>query len=240
MKNVMPAFLIGMFLFGTTASASGEETVKPKLTVVLDVEKVFSNYKQLDNRLAELLDEAEQYAASVAKKRKCLAAKRNELKTYKVGTAEYMELGRKLARDKGALNGEAKFQRGVFRQREAQLYLRAYSEIQKEVESFAADYDITLVENFSTRSIEEDDVEDFELAIKNPVVFHKNLDITSAIIEAVNKKEGLPTEKSINYNRPIEELRATGLRFPFYPRQEIWDSNLNELPGYGSGILWNR
>ncbi len=252
MKNCVLHRLPVMLLALTwIAAASGEEPTKPHkhqdqaddkksmLTVLLDVEEVLSSSIPLNRQLADLLEEAEQFAAKVAEERKALGPKRNDLKRYKIGAPEYLERAREIAREEGAIKGEVEFQQSEFRRREAGLYSRAYAAIQKEVELFAVEHDITLVENFSRKPVDEVDMMDVELAVKNSVVFYKNLDITSAIIDAVNQKaEKTADANSVDYRRPIEELRATGLRFPFYRRPEKnLDISWEAVPGSGGTII---
>jgi Skp family chaperone for outer membrane proteins len=181
---------------------------------VIDIEYVLRHHVPLGCKLADLVKEAEELAKQVSQEQAAIEKKRESLQTWKVDTPQHQEISQEVVKAEAALQAFAEAKRAVFRRQEAKLYYAAYEEICAAVETFSRKHNIVLVLSKNTERPDIDAPEDIEAAIRSPVVYQHRRDITQQIMHLINA--GVPAQCPSILFRPVEELRATGLKLPFH------------------------
>ncbi len=155
--------------------------------VVLDVGRVFKEHKRFEQALNVMKKDVEAFEQYLRQRRTDLQKMAEELRTYKSGTPEYNQLEERIAKQTSDLQVETQLKRKEFMQREAKLYYNTYTEVTNVVSKFADRYGIQLVLRFNSEEIKPDDRASVLAGVNANVIFHKNRDITNAIIDEVNR-----------------------------------------------------
>ncbi len=156
--------------------------------VVLDVGKVFKGHAGFENSLQVMKSEVEAFEGVLRKERERIQSMVSELKTYKSGSPEYNGLEAKVAQATSDLQVKTGLKRKEFVQKEAKLYFNTYAEITNAVERFCQQYNVHLVLRFNSEEITAEDPKKILAGVNASIVYHKNRDITNAILDMVNPK----------------------------------------------------
>jgi Skp family chaperone for outer membrane proteins len=229
MKSITLVSLAGVILLRIVSQTClAQDQAKDTLTrpdektttrvAVIDIEYILQNYMPLEPEFADLVDEAKELAEQVAKEQAAIDKKRESLQMYKVDTPQHQQITQEVAKAEAVLRASAETKRAVYRRREARLYYKAYEEIRAALETFTRGHGIALVLSYDMKQPDLDSPEDIERAIRNPVIYQNRLNITPLILEAITDKISAEEKgkRPFLFHRSIEEIRAAGLRLPFY------------------------
>ncbi len=200
---------------------------------VIDIEYVLRHHVPLERKLTDLVKGAEELAKHVSQEQAAIAKKRESLRTWKVDTPQHQEISQEVVKAEAALQAFAEAKRAVFRRQEARLYYAAYEEIRAAVGAFSRKHDIVLVLSHNMERPDIDAPEDIEHAIRSPVVYQHRRDITQPIVDLISAgvpAEGPATQCPSIFSRPMEELRATGLKFPFHRTKPFFSGHVDPVP----------
>lgn len=229
MKTASKAYGLAAFAFLLALAAAiakdddskdtPRQDASPEIPARIDVEYVLRNHIRLEQRLAGLLSEAEGFAEEISQKQAAIGAKRDTLDSYDVDTPAHQRISMEIAEAERELQATAEAKRQLFRRRESRMYIETYKEIKYAVAAFSREHGIVFVLAYNSESVDHDNPDEIERAIRNPVVYQENRNISELILAAINAdltdKERAARRSSI-LQRPMEELRATGLKFPFH------------------------
>lgn len=189
------------------------------LPAVIDVKSLLRNHVGLEYKLTNLLNEAEEFAKETAQQRTVITAKHTLRDSCEADSPDHKRLSTGIARAEEELRSKVKEKKLALRRRESTIYADTYREIQEKIGEFSNKHGISLVITYESVPHDKDYPEDIERGILSPAIYHKNRDITPHIQMMINADatdEEKAVRKSSIFNRPMKELRATGLRFPFH------------------------
>ena len=171
----------------------------------LDITKIFKNHGRFNELMTEL--KGDETKAETAMKGEVDYVNRlmEDLKLAKPGTEEYSTREQEIARRRADMNVRIQLQRKEFLVREAKIYNQVYQEIAKEVEMFSAANGISAVLRVSSDPVDPNDPQMVLQNINKQVIyFSRNMDITGAILDRLNRDGGRPAvQDPRNATRPI-------------------------------------
>lgn len=190
------ALAAAIWMLGNSAGLA--QTASPVPVAVVDIGEIFKNHPGFNRKIEALRKEVDQWQQSMEKQAQELSRNREALtQTYRPGTPQYKEQEEKLARQQASLTTDAQLQRKEFMDREAQLYLETYQEVQKIIARVAKDANVGLVLRFSRLEMESEDRQSILQGVYRPVVYYdRNLDMTDHIIGLLTSTARQPAAAS--------------------------------------------
>lgn len=178
-------------LVAVSVSATGlrAEPNSGGVVAVLDVKAVFDEHQRFQTQVNQIKQEIEGFEQSFVKQRDALIAEGKRLgETFQVGTPDYKRTEADLARRASDLEVQRQLKQKEIIEKEARAYYDAYQEIIAEVAAFADQNGIALVLRYEGSAIDKDNRGDVIKGVNRYVVFQRNRDLTSVIIERVNRR----------------------------------------------------
>jgi Skp family chaperone for outer membrane proteins len=180
------ALLVLTVLLATINSVAAQEQQQSGLVAVLDVAKVFQKHTLFNARMEQLKQEVDQFDVAMKKQADALRAEMEALKgQWEPGTENFKAGQADIARKDADMKIKANQKRQDVLDKEAQLYLQTYKEIQGLVQELATQYGITLVLRYDSSEIDPNDRPSVIKGVNRPVIFQRNLDLTNLVIPRV-------------------------------------------------------
>ncbi|HZL90898.1 MAG TPA: OmpH family outer membrane protein [Pirellulaceae bacterium] len=172
---------------GGAAPAPAARTVPNGTNVaVVDISYIFKNHNVFNTRLIELNERGAQLDGWVRAQQRELNKMKEELATFKAGSAEYQQLEEKMTKAIADNDLNLRRQRQDFLTDEARLYFETYSQIEQAIQRFALQANIGLVLRHSREPMKAEDPKSVMASISRMVVFQNRLDITDIILKQLN------------------------------------------------------
>jgi Skp family chaperone for outer membrane proteins len=168
---------------------------------VIDLQEVFKQNIRFKNDIEGIKKDTEALNAQMRNEQKKLQTMQEALRDLKAGTPEYKAKEEENALVSSNINVQLQLQRKNLREREAALYFNAYEDVIKSVERFAQQNGIALVIRFSADEIDPANPDSIMMGLNRHVVYQRSLNITSFIIEDVNRGAPPPAAVSGAGNR---------------------------------------
>jgi fumarylacetoacetate (FAA) hydrolase family protein len=188
---VCGAFVRGEFFRMPSAAQAADVAPQPTLqppcdVALLDVAKVFKNCNWFRDKMEEM-KKASVDAEKELKLRTVVAEKLAErLKEMKTGSDEHNALQREIIGQQADNQlYTARKQQSILSD-EARLYAEVYERVQQETTKIAREKRIRLVLRFQTDAIDKDKRDSVLQGVNRPVIYQDGLDITDAVIAAIN------------------------------------------------------
>lgn len=188
-------FTASLLAQGNSGAAAGTGAAKPVAPVaprasgtnvaVLDISLVFEHFPAFQDQMTKLKAEVDQFEAFLKDEQGKLVKMRDKLGDYAAGSKEFKETEEEMARANTDLRLKMEQQRREFLEREARIYYDGYAEVYNVVTTLAERNDIKLVLRFSSDSMKADDRGSVLQSVNRPVIYQKNLNITSLVIKAL-------------------------------------------------------
>jgi Skp family chaperone for outer membrane proteins len=162
----------------------------PHRIALIDMARVFKNYKKFENLREELKGDLtkseEKFKAMATQIRK----EQEDLKLSKEGTEEYAQKEKIVLAHTTQAETYRKSQQRELIRREAQIYKTVYLEVVDAVQKFAAHYNYTLVLRFTSDDVSDsDNPEEVMRGLNRQVVyFRPSEDITNQIVHFLNSR----------------------------------------------------
>ena len=183
-QTILPALVIVLTCVG---SLRGEDTF-PIATLNLD--RLFKNYKKLQDGLAPLKEAAMELDNRVQIRTIELETMGNELRRAQPGTPEFQRLQQRFAKAQNDLQQFVSEERGVIQKKEATLYREAYKRLQEVVGKYCKAKGIKLVLREPETSLDESQpVGEILKAVNSSIIYDEGLDITDDILKAMEETE---------------------------------------------------
>lgn len=203
---------LGIILLGgaiaaaATSFAKAQQPAGPATHVaVIDVGYIFKHHARFKAAMEKMKDEVMQAENSLKAERDRVNGLMEQLKGFKVGTPEHKQLEAEIAKAQGDFNVTAQLQKKDFMEREAQVYMQVYQEIEKAVERFAQQHRIAAVFRFDGEPIDGSNRDQILRGITKPIVYlEPGIDITPDVLKmlngagagvAANPAAGVPTQQ---------------------------------------------
>ncbi len=172
-------FLVTAIPLFAIADDKAPKQKTPRQIAVVDVNRLLKNHAKLKKELSNLGGEARLQQAKFESQLKSMSKKAEELKDLTAGTREYKTLEEELMQGKAKIQTDIALTRKDFEQREAQLYLGVYRQIQSDVAKTAKSRGIVIVINVNRGEVGADNPTEAAKRITDKVVwFDDSLDLT--------------------------------------------------------------
>ncbi len=153
------------------------------LVAVIDIAKVFESHPTLKVNLELLQQRARQTEGELETQRQQLSQRNQKLAELRVGSPQYLQMEKDLARQLADLQVQARQKKKDLLQREAQQYYGAYQEVLTAIGRIAQRHSISLVLRYDSRSPNPEDPPSVMQGLQREVVLQRNLDITNLVID---------------------------------------------------------
>ncbi len=165
----------------------------PTHVAVIDVGYIFKNHNAFKAAMDKMKDEVLAAENSLKAERDRINGLMEQIKGFNVGTPEYRKLEGEVAKAQGDFNVTAQLQKKDFMDREAQVYMQVYSQIERAVAQFARENGIAVVHRFDGDPVDNSDRNRILGNITKPIVyFDTQIDITPDVLRMLNGG-GTPT-----------------------------------------------
>ncbi|MEX0689061.1 MAG: OmpH family outer membrane protein [Pirellulales bacterium] len=192
--------LVALTASAAQAQAPGQPAVRPVMPVtptasatpashvaVIDVGYIFKNHTSFKVAMDRMKDEVLAAENSLKAERDRINGLMEQIKGFNVGTPEYRKLEGEVAKAQGDFNVTAQLQKKDFMDREAQVYLQVYSQVERAVAQFARENGIAVVHRFDGDPVDNSDRNRILGNITKPIVYHDpQVDITPDILRMLN------------------------------------------------------
>jgi len=196
MSLLLVTFVTGLVWGAGASNGQGPNGVPPAAqpaasrgtnVAVIDIGFVFKNAARFKQAMEEIKADDEAFAAEATKRRDALTAAIDNLQRMQKGGPEYQHLEEQVANDQTKLRLDMARNQKERVEREAKVYFNAYKEIEEHVNQFANRYGIDLVLRFNSEEMDPTKPESVLNGINRFVVFQKQLNITGAILDEMNR-----------------------------------------------------
>ncbi len=168
-------------------SASAQQASGPVVAVV-DIAKALKAHPTLKAQQDAIRAELKTYEATIKQRNDSLAEQRKKLELYKPGSEEYIRLDTTITKQITDARVEIAMKKKDVQMREMKAAYAAYVQIQSQVKAIADQYQISLVLNYDSTAMNEDDRMSVQRGVANAVVYQRNLDLTTMVINAIAKR----------------------------------------------------
>ena len=195
-KSLLLATLVAFVLtLGWTASQAPAQGTAPAAgaspagttVAVIDVAYVLKSHQRFQATLGDIKKEMSDFDAYLRDQQKLMTQEGERLKTFNPGSAEYQQLEESLVDKRSDLSLQVQRKRKEILDKEAQAYFHAYNEVYDYIANFASRYNIQLVLDFDSEQIDVKDYRAVAQGINRTVVYQRELNITNAIIDGLNR-----------------------------------------------------
>lgn len=171
--------------------AFGQEAAEkaiPHKVGVIDMAYLFKNYKKFDTLREDLKTEIQSSDQDAKRRAEQVKSLQEQMKNYKEGTPEFIELEKQLAGGVAEFETFRKVAQRDFLRKESQLYKQVYLEVLDAVKAYAEYYNYTLIVRFNREDLA--DVENPQQVLERmnqQVVFHRPADdVTDKVLRYLN------------------------------------------------------
>lgn len=172
---------------GTVANGQqAQEQGQGGIVAVLDVAKVFKEHAQFNASMEAIKKEIEVFEEDFRGKRESLQNQIRALQSLQ-GQPEFKTEEAALARKEADLQIEANQKRAEILSKEAEIYYSTYNEVVATVARLSGSYGISLVIRYDSGAIDQTDRASVIKGVNRSVVFQRDLDLTSLVLQELNK-----------------------------------------------------
>jgi len=172
-STLMPAYVSAQ-----TGSTAGHRVA------VIDVAYIFKTHPGIRAEVATVEQDLKSFDATLKTKQTDLKAAAEQLKTFKVGSAEYSAQEQQVALMESKLRIDMASKRRQLAETEAQIYFQNYKRITDGVKFMANHYKINLVLRYNSDQMDLEKPDTVIRGVMKNIVYHdEDLDMTKAIMQ---------------------------------------------------------
>lgn len=169
-----------------TPGAAAAAPAAPKQVVVIDIAKVFKEFRAFNGQMESMKAEVDAYEEYLKSKQVELQALVEERGKFTANSDEYKAKDQQILQIQSQTSVEATTKRKEFMEREAQIYYSHYLIILRTIDEFAARNGITLVLRYNSEPIDPTNRQSIQQGVNNAIVFQRSCDITNFVIKTLN------------------------------------------------------
>lgn len=175
---------------GDGNASHGADPSSPHRIALIDMARVFKNYKKFEAMREELKGELSKSEERFKAMTETVKQETQQMKGFKEGTPEYSNLEKSILNHTSQMEAFRKSQQRDLIRKEAQIYKTIYLEVSDAVEKYAQHFNFTLVLRFSADElVGQENPEDVMRGLNRQVVYYRpSEDITNAICDFLNKR----------------------------------------------------
>ncbi len=181
---------------------------------VIDVALIFKKHNRFNAAMQDIKKDIEDFDAFVRGEQSKMKALAEQLQSFKTGSLEYKQKEEEIARMTSEMQVKIGLKRKEFLEQEARVYYHVYREIEQSVQNFAIRNRIGLVMRYNGDEMKEDDRASVLQGVNRAVVFQQNLDITSFILDDLNRGTSAPTQTPTTRGPQIPTANGQGAARP--------------------------
>ena len=160
---------------------------------VVDITFILENYQRLKQAGEHFKADVENTGKRFKAEQETLVKSAERLQTLKPGSEDYKKLEEELAQKGSDLKVQASLEEKDFAERESQMYLAAYREVQNVVRVYAERNGISLVLRFNGKPVDANNRDAIRAEMFKTVLYNSpSIDITYAILAEVNRGAAAP------------------------------------------------
>jgi outer membrane protein len=179
---------VGLAIGWNPAVARAQQATGTNIAVV-DLAKIFKEHTRFNAMKEDMKRDVDTAEAELKAVREEIQRLGEQLQSFNAGSPDYKNLEARLANKQAELNVQMQLRKKDFLQREAKIYYTIFQEIEDEIKYFAEQNGIGLVLRFSNDEVKEENPDDVLKELNKPIVYYyPKLDITSLILQEVNKR----------------------------------------------------
>lgn len=181
--------MCGAVVAAAAAPAAAQQAPAGPAThvAVVDIGLIFKQHERFKSAMDKMRDEVMQAENGLKAERDRINGLIEQLKGFNVGSPEFKKLEAEVAKAQGDFNVTAQLQKKDFMDREAQVYLQVYTEIESAVEQFAKQHRIAAVFRFDGEPTDTSSRDNILRGITKPIVYYDaGIDITGDILKMLN------------------------------------------------------
>jgi Skp family chaperone for outer membrane proteins len=205
---VLVGSLLAICLLGAPALAqpprsappAGGPQVRAEIALV-DVQFIFKNYRVVKQYQTQLQAEQDQAEASLKQDLEKIQKLQVKLNDYRAGSKEYDDLDKQIVGFQADFNARRTVMRKEFLKEAAKIHCRIYQQIQDEVDAFANANGVVAVLQFNRETMDPEKPETVQAALGNPILWHRNLDISQYILQSLEQRSA-PVTGNVNPGFP--------------------------------------
>jgi Skp family chaperone for outer membrane proteins len=154
---------------------------------VIDVASIFKKHNRFNGAMQDIKKDIEDFDTFVRAEQNKMKSLAEQLQTFRAGTVEYKQKEEEIARMTSEMQVKIAMKRKEFLEQEARVYYHVYREIEQSVQNFSIRNRIGLVLRYNGDDMKEDDRASVLQGVNRAVVFQRDLDITTFILEDLNR-----------------------------------------------------
>ncbi len=182
--------LVSSTVVGGDGNPSRAADTSPHRIALIDMARVFKNYKKFEAMREELKGELSKSEERFKAMAEMVKKEQSDMKGFKEGSEEYSRVEKSLLTHTTQAEAFRKSQQRDLIRKEAQIYKTIYLEVSDAVEKYAQHFNFTLVLRFSADELSgQENPEDVMRGLNRQVVYYRpSEDITNAICEFLNRR----------------------------------------------------
>jgi outer membrane protein len=188
--GMTPAVAQGQGTNPPASNGGGSSERHGTSVAVIDIKFIFDNHQRFKTAMDDIKKDYDAFEGTVRNTETDLRKKLEELKGMQPGSDQFRQLEEYVATTRSKVQLDIGRRQKQRVEAEAQVYHRAYQEVEEKIKSFADRYGIDLVLQFSTTEIDPSKPDTVIRGLNRQVVFQRNLNITQFILDELNR--GLP------------------------------------------------
>jgi Skp family chaperone for outer membrane proteins len=157
---------------------------------VIDISQVYKNHPQFKSAMQTLKSDFEDTQTKFRQRRDQIQTAVEDLReTYTIGTEDYRNREREITQMQADLQADMALAKKDFQEREARIFYNTYNHIAEEVKYVADRYGFNLVLRYNSGAITPENPNSVMEGVNRLVVYQRNLNITSLILERLPPAE---------------------------------------------------
>lgn len=177
---------------------------------VIDIKFIFDNHIRFKSAMESIKKESDDFEAQVRETETSLRKQIEQLKGMQTGSPEFKQLETQVATTRTQVQLDINRKQKDRVDEEAQVYHRAYKEVEDEIAKFSARNGIDLVLQFSSAEIDPTKPDTVIRGLNRLVVFQNGLDITKFILQELNRGAPVPQAPVAQPGRPAASPQRIG------------------------------
>jgi Skp family chaperone for outer membrane proteins len=184
------AALLTLYVVADVQAQKGGAAGPPPQVAVIDVSYVFKNHTRFQGQMEGMKKDVEAAEEALKKERDRIQKLMDKMKDYKPGTADYNKFEEDVTHMQADFQVRTQLQKKEFLEREAKIYMQVYREVSDSVKYYAERNGIAMVLRFNGDPVDPNNRESVLREINKPIVFQRDVDITPAILDDLNRPTG--------------------------------------------------
>ena len=186
-RALVVAFSFLSIVPATNLMAQGSAGQTGTRIAVVDISYIFKNHPGFKQQMEQMKTEVQAFEEKLRARGEQIKALTEQMKAFKSNSPEYKDKEAQILKIQADGQAAATLKKKEFLEKESQIYYSTYNQVVAEIRNFAMRHNIGLVVRFNSEEINSEDRASVLEGINRAVVFQHKLNITSLILESINR-----------------------------------------------------